>query len=169
MIPSIEVRIHSAIKALDEVILPAVDPDDPLAREQTQMVIGQLRLLADQWNDAHTHAHTSLLAMRDLAQALVDAADSGEHSNREQARLRDHLDENPSVATTPQGIEPLERESRWLGTAIDDLIDSCMSDGSPALRRTFVRLVARYGIVQSNYDRAYFACTELDPIAPSLR
>lgn len=43
-----EIQITSMIKAMTDVILPAVDPSNKLAVEQSQLVVGMLSLMAKQ-------------------------------------------------------------------------------------------------------------------------
>ena len=51
MNPSIELRLRTMIRAVTEVILPAVNPHDSLAQEQAQLLIGHLHALLQH------HAH----------------------------------------------------------------------------------------------------------------
>lgn len=41
-------QIHSLIKAMTDVVLPAVDPQNKLAQEQARLIIGMLGLMAKQ-------------------------------------------------------------------------------------------------------------------------
>lgn len=43
-----ELQIQTAIKAMTEVVLPALDPQDKVAAEQGQLVVGMLALLGQQ-------------------------------------------------------------------------------------------------------------------------
>ena len=48
MTPDIDVRLQSVIKAIEQVILPALDPHNPLAREQAALAIGHLHMIRGQ-------------------------------------------------------------------------------------------------------------------------
>lgn len=52
MMPSIGLRLATLRRAVNEVILPAIAPDNALAREQAQLVAAHLELLARQLDDA---------------------------------------------------------------------------------------------------------------------
>ncbi|MGQ0699681.1 MAG: hypothetical protein ACT4PZ_15745 [Panacagrimonas sp.] len=67
-------QIPTLIKALTDVVLPAVDPDNKLAQEQAQLVIGTLHLIAQRLSlqyryDRHELAHFLALAESLSAQA----------------------------------------------------------------------------------------------------
>ena len=43
-----EIQIQSILKAMIDVVLPAVDPKNPLAQEQARLVMGMLTVMAGQ-------------------------------------------------------------------------------------------------------------------------
>lgn len=43
MLPNITLRIENLIKAMETIVIPAVDPDNDLATEQAQLIIGHLK------------------------------------------------------------------------------------------------------------------------------
>jgi hypothetical protein len=43
-----EIQIQSILKAMTDVVLPAVDPKNPLAQEQTRLCMGMLSVMATQ-------------------------------------------------------------------------------------------------------------------------
>lgn len=43
-----EIQLQSMIKALKDVVLPAVDPDNKLAQEQAGLIMGMMTLMAEQ-------------------------------------------------------------------------------------------------------------------------
>ena len=56
MRPSFDLRLQTMMKAMTEVVLPAVDPDNSAAVEQANLVIGSLNLLTEQVEYAHWFA-----------------------------------------------------------------------------------------------------------------
>jgi hypothetical protein len=62
--------IRAAAKAVEEVILPALDPKHPLAREQAGLVARTLRLLEQRLEYAHARNRFELEQACDLGQAL---------------------------------------------------------------------------------------------------
>ena len=51
MNPSIDLRIRSMLRALQETVIPALDPSDALAREQAGLLVGHLHALSIQHAD----------------------------------------------------------------------------------------------------------------------
>lgn len=67
--------LDAAVRALQEVIIPAVDPSHPLALEQAKIVTGLLKLLAERFEYTHARARFEVLHAADLARSLrADAA-----------------------------------------------------------------------------------------------
>ena len=66
-----EIQIKSMIKALTDVVLPAVDPVNQLAVEQTRLVIGMLSLMAKQVPVQFQFDRDELQRLLDCAQALL--------------------------------------------------------------------------------------------------
>ena len=77
MTPSIELRIQTMIKAMSEVILPAIEPGNDLAREQGQLMIAQLGLIARQWDKAQSYDTLCLRELVGLARTLAAGAAGG--------------------------------------------------------------------------------------------
>src|SRR5215211_3836511 len=66
--------LRAAIKALEEVVAPAVDPADPLAAEQLTLVIDSLRFLRERLDQLHDRARFELRHHLALAHAVADDA-----------------------------------------------------------------------------------------------
>ena len=80
MMPSIELRLKTMAKAVQEVILPAIAAGNDLAREQAQLLIAHLALISQHWRHAHTYDALTLDAIKELAERLVVAAQGGEQT-----------------------------------------------------------------------------------------
>lgn len=153
MLPSIELRIQNLVKALSEVVLPAIDPENGLAREQAGLVIAHLRLIAQQWEKAPAFEAGSLDALRALAQRLADLAEGGLATSSAAADLR-----------TALGTQDFAK----IGNAVDRLIFAVGEDGGPAFRAQLDERVLEYGALQAWRERVWFAGTGLDPDAAGL-
>ena len=66
-----EIQIKSMIKALTDVVLPAVDPVNQLAVEQTRLVIGMLSLMATQLPVQYQFDRDELTRLLDCARGLL--------------------------------------------------------------------------------------------------
>ena len=53
MNPSIELRIKTMVRALTEIIIPAIDRDNSLAQEQAGLLIGHLHVLLPPGGTSH--------------------------------------------------------------------------------------------------------------------
>lgn len=65
-----ELQIKTAIKAMTDVVLPAVDPDNKLAQEQAQLVIGMLGLAVSQLPLMFRYERDELMRFLDLARQI---------------------------------------------------------------------------------------------------
>ena len=75
MMPSIELRLKTMAKAVQEVILPAIAPGNDLAREQAQLLIAHLALISQHWRHAHAYDALAFEAIKELAARLLAAAE----------------------------------------------------------------------------------------------
>ena len=77
MNPSLDVRFKSMIRALTEVIIPALDPHNSLAQEQARLLIGHLHAALLQMPTANQVTTTEHAALRGLAEALLTTSSGG--------------------------------------------------------------------------------------------
>ena len=66
--------LSAAARAMDDVIFDAVDPNHPLAREQTRLVSKYLKLLQSRLEYAYDRNRFELSHYTDLAASLLDEA-----------------------------------------------------------------------------------------------
>jgi len=154
LLPSIELRIQNLIKALSQVVLPAIDPGNALAREQAQLVIGHLQLIAVQWDKALPFEAQSLAALRELGQRLASAAEGGSATVQAAAQLREAL--------------AVREDGAALGSAIDSLIRAASADGAAGFRAQLDQAVLEHGALQAWRERVWFAGNGLDPDPSAL-
>jgi hypothetical protein len=77
MMPSIDLRLRTMTKAMTDVILPAIAPENPLAQEQARLVIAQLGMIAKQWRQAAEYEALELREITALAERLGALAFGG--------------------------------------------------------------------------------------------
>jgi hypothetical protein len=155
MMPSIELRLATMRRALAEVILPAIAADNALAREQAQLVMAHLELLAQQLPTAARLDERVLRGTEALAQALVASAAGGARTQAAAATLGAALASNVD--------EPHAARRARLAAAIDTLVGAAEEDGDAAFRaQAFDAIVAHAGEC-GVYERAWFAPNGLDP------
>jgi hypothetical protein len=153
-----DLQLATAIRALTEVVLPAVDADNALAVEQTQVVIGMLRLMAARLPLQYRHDCDELARLLTLCRALQPYDDDGglapaTHTGAEVlARAR----------ATPQEILDAIHSLRALSGAV---VSSAYGDGDDAARAALSALVLTHADAQLTRERAWFAPQgwELEP------
>ncbi|MBK8958963.1 MAG: hypothetical protein IPM80_11135 [Proteobacteria bacterium] len=153
-----DLQLATAIRALTEVVLPAVDADNALAVEQTQVVIGMLQLMAARLPLQYRYDCDELARLLTLCRALQPYDDDGglagaTHAGAEVlARAR----------ATPQEILDAIHGLRTLSGAV---VSSAYRDGDDAARAALSALVLTHADEQLLRERAWFAPQgwELEP------
>lgn len=108
MIPEIDVQLAAVAKALADNVMPAVDPDNPMAVEQLHLALATLGIIRQRLPDLHAYLR------RDLTEAIALARRIGADEGESAAVLA-------SPESSPQRIEA---EVRALKEAITARIDA---------------------------------------------
>jgi hypothetical protein len=153
MNPSIELRLRTMIRAVTEVIAPALDPQDSLAREQSQLLLGHLHALLQQ----HTHEagmeRLEYHALGELARALTATCAGGPVTTSAAADLR----ALPPDATTAV-----------IAHAVERLLIASGEDGSETFQRASAALVLDHARESALRGRAWFKPMGFDSSPESL-
>lgn len=151
MNPSIELRLRSMIRAITETILPAVDPGNSLAQEQTRLLLGHLHALLLQ----HAHAgEIAQLVKRDaerLANDLLREVRGGPQTMGAALHLRAALAGTGSIAH-----------------AVEQLLVASGVDGDPVFVDFSERTVLDYSRSQASRGRAWFKAMGFDSAPDTL-
>ncbi len=147
MVPSIDTRLQSIAKALEQVVIPALPADQRLAIEQAEIAVGHLRLLETQWRYVTVAAERELQYLVELATELV-ATDDGP-TFREIKRALD-----AAALVNTSDIDALRSRAQVLGEAIEQLIESADGLLSNAGARAAIGTHARR---QARLERSWFA------------
>jgi hypothetical protein len=164
MLATIQTRIDNLMKALQQVVLPALPADAALAREQAQLVIGHLSVIAQQWPRAAAYEAGNLEGLKALGEALIDAAEGGPETQRWVAELKPKL----TAATDPADVVALQADIVALGHCVDRLIEAAGIDGSAAFHAASTSAVLAHAERQALRERIWCAGTRLDPDVASL-
>jgi len=148
MIPSVDDRLASIVRALNDIILPAVPAEASLARDLTALSIAHLQILRTQLDAAPAFELEELVDARKLANALLEKGDGGSEVEAALASLRQTLnryttDEQPRQARVA------------IHSAIDDVIRKTGIDGSPGFREQLSRLVLDAESARAIKDRKW--------------
>lgn len=150
MTPSIDIRIATIVRAMEDVVAPAIDPGNSLAREQAALVVGQVRLIAAQWSRSEDYARVCLA---DLAGVMADLAPAGGPLTRAA---------QGGVATALAAEGRAEAHYKQLMVAADALVRAADADGEPAFRADLRTRLLDFSARQSMRDRSWFAGSGFD-------
>jgi hypothetical protein len=133
MNPSIDLRLASMIRALTDVIIPALGATDGLAAEQAQLVLGHLHVLRGQVDHTGPFAQLEHRAASSLGQALIADAGRGACDATALARLEAALavDAGAQVGSLSAGAEAIR-------AAIEDVIRSSTDEDGGARLQSIV-------------------------------
>jgi hypothetical protein len=162
--PSMGTRLATIARALEQVIVPALPPDQVLAREQATLAIVQLTTLGEQYRYLAEYESGCLADMSVLADELLAAAEGGSATTAAAKALRLILDE-AGATTSPSTAQ--ERRNT-IASGIDSLVRAGAEDGDPRFRTTQHRLIVDHGSRQAIRDRAWFRGHGTDPDATTL-
>jgi hypothetical protein len=151
MLPNIDVRIATLVKALEQVILPALPANERLARDQAMLLIGHLHMIGQQWKHALRFECATLDELIRLAAALADVQD-GEWGGRLRAAIASAREADRS------SVDALEAAYNELGHAVDAVIRSEAPLGPAA-----VDAILAYGERQAWRERTWFKAVGIDP------
>lgn len=140
------------LRAMEEVVSPAIDGNNSLAREQAALVIGQLRLLAAQWNRVEGYAKACLAD-------LVEAVDELEPQGGEQTQRASAAIASAIVGTADWSAE---QHFKAVMAGADALVRAVDVDGDAMFRAKLRRSLLAFSKRQSLRDRSWFELSGFD-------
>ncbi len=160
MNPDLDLRLQSMLKALSDVILPAIPAEQSLARDQTRLVMGHLTVLAAHWKHALNYELDSLSLACGLAEELAGMG--------LERTLRDELSAAVARARAldRSDYDAVSAAHRTLQQVIARVIagdDSC-APMSAALKTA----VLRYSTIRATRERIWHRGAGLDPDTAKL-
>jgi hypothetical protein len=173
MTPSIAYRIDSLIQALDDIVLPAIDTDKSLAREQGQLVVAHLHLMKQQLAQADAFDRSELEAAAKLGQQLLaqTAEDAGLADARRtlQAALNEALP-NVLEKALQKADRPAQLQDtiRALNGAIEHFVRTLRLHASRGSIDATTSTVLAHARQQSRRNRIWFASNGFDSERDSL-
>lgn len=154
MIPSAELRLSSMIRAVEDVILPAVAGHSGLAEEQAHILLGQLHLLRMQVDHVPAYERVEARSLGALARDLVQQADGGDATASSAGALEELLSGSDPVS--PADVRAF---TTAVSVAVEELLLASGRDGTDAFKASSTETVIRHGREQSMRDRSWFALT----------
>lgn len=128
-----QIQLQAVIKALSDVVLPAIDPDNKLAIEQGKLSIGLLALLAQQLPVQFAFDGDELARLIATSGALATRAQGGAATRAAVAALNETtLAAGRTLDAARSSPADLEAAVRALRTATGTLITEVHRDGDAA-------------------------------------
>jgi hypothetical protein len=158
MMPSIDLRLQSMAKALADVILPAIAPENALAREQAQLLTAQLGMIAKHWRRAADYDALGLREIAALAERLSAVATGGPETRAAAHRLAAVLRKRKG-----RRAGAVDEERAAIASAIDGLIRASGVDGDEPFKQASSGAILEYSALEAWRGRVWFAGCGMDP------
>jgi hypothetical protein len=155
--PSIDIRLASMVRAMTNVIGPAIEPGNSLAQEQARLMVGQLNMIATQWRRVFPYAN---LCLDDLCQTVKQLQPAGGPATMAAAAALTR------VLETRNTVDP-EKQYQEASRALEALVRAVATDGDEKFGRAFEQTALQFGLRQSGRDLAWFAMSGFDIDADS--
>jgi hypothetical protein len=144
----------ASIKALNEVVLPALDPSDPLATEQLRLVAGFLKFLGARLPYVHDRNRFELEHYLALGERL--AADARLASAQVSQRLDRAIDDAQALLRSQRAsVAEMRSAAAALSAPISGLV-RVVADADPALRQRVEQTVLVGSKPWVDMQRAWF-------------
>ena len=151
MNPGFDVRLTSMHRAMATIIIPAIDPENQLAKEQAALMLGHIAILAAQWDKVDDYSRLCLGDILEVARGLT--ARGGTATSEAASHLQ-------SLAKNPDGRA--EQAYHAIGGALEALVRAADIDGDEAFRRVLHKQVLLHANRQAARDRAWYVACGFD-------
>jgi hypothetical protein len=158
MMPSIDLRLQTMAKAMADVILPAIAPENLLAREQAQLLIAHLGMISKHRRDAAKYEALELREIAALAERLCAVATAGAETRAAADALATLLRERKGYSAG--GVD---EDRTTIATAIDVSIRASGVDGDEVFKEASSRAILEYSALEAWRGRVWFAGCGMDP------
>ena len=159
-----QIQIQSVIKALSDVVLPAIDPNNKLAIEQGKLSIGLLALLAQQLPVQFQFDCDELGRLITTARELVSQAAGGTSTQAARSALHDATRAADKVLEAAKASPAdIEAEVRAMRVATGALITELHRDGDAASQQQVRKTVLAMSKEQLLRDRSMLLMQGWEP------
>ena len=155
MAPDIGQRIDTVLQALEDIVMPAIDPAQPAAREQLGYAMAALRLIVSQHDKAYSLAVMEVRLFARLLLQLDEAAGDALAPDL-QRRLREAGAARVTDLQVPaqSRLDNLQREYR----EIADAVVAAISGGADAdARMRITAIVIEHSFEETTMRRSWMA------------
>lgn len=148
-----EFQIQVMIKAMEDVVIPSVDPVEPMALEQAKLVLSSLRVLKDRLPLWYRYNRDELRRYLDLSSSILEVIATNDDAGKE---LADVLAYGNKIFEQA-GAEPKELDNAIAGcrSSIVNIMDTMAKNGESLLHSDVGRLVLSASKTQLDRERAW--------------
>jgi hypothetical protein len=157
MTPNLEERIGSVIRALTDVILPALPEGSGLAQEQAMLSVRHLQILLEQLDAAPEFERQELADAVALGTELLSVCEGGARAAEARNAMRAALD---AAGAPGSGREARAR----IDQATASIIKAVAGEVNPAVRVAVSRVVLAHEAPRILKDRQWFAAFGFDTV-----
>jgi len=167
MIPSISIRIENVLKAMEMVVVPAIEEKSSMAQEQAGLIIRHLKLIRGEWDKTLIFERQCYQGIRGLAENLIRDGSGGPRTTV----ALDNLARNVGRCEIDPGnaIEVVNQSYCTIGDGIELLIEAVYIDADPDYKKYLSRETLIFGSSQSFRERCWFQANGMDPDAAELK
>jgi hypothetical protein len=152
MIPSVNDRLASVVRALTDVIMPSLPSEAGLAQEQIQLAIGHLQILQAQLDGTPAFEAEEAGDAKALGEALITAGEGGSQTTAALAALKSAVETEASARDARVAIH----------TAIDGLVKAAAADGSADFQSALGKIIIDHQTPRTMKDRKWFELMGFD-------
>lgn len=164
-----DLQIKSVIKAMNDVVLPAVDPQNKLAQEQVRLCMGLLGLMARQLPLQFRFDCDELARLSAYSAELQRIASGGGETSAALAALKEKtVSANTTIERAKASPQDVEQAVRSLREATGSLISSVFRDGDSAVQERVQRATLAMSKEQLLRDRAWVITQGWEPDPKSV-
>ncbi len=163
MTPSIPDRFDSMVQTLADIVIPAIDADNDLAREQAQLVIAHLTMIKSQLPYADRFDREELEDAITLAEKMLQLAKGGDVT-------RAAADALGQAVKAANPLDPITRceANRAVNAASEDLVRAVRIDGAGDAASRIAQIVIEDANRKVMRDRIWFQDSGFDAERASL-
>lgn len=159
-----QLQIQSILKAMVDVVLPAVDPDNKLAQEQARLIMGTLGLMAKQLTVQFRFDCNELARMVEFSHELRRLALGGAETSEASAQLAASTNRASGVLDRAKaGPDEVEQAVRELRAATGAVVTGVYRDGEASSQDRIQKAVLAMSKDQLIRDRALLITQGWEP------
>lgn len=151
-------QLQTMMKAMKDVVLPAIDPDNQMAQEQAQLVVGMMHLMATRLPMQFHYDLDELKRYVSLSRELLADTRGGPLTTAQIESLTPAVLACEGLLERAQaGPAELENAVLDLRNRISTLVESLWQDGEQACREPASKAVLSASKAQIVRERAWFS------------